>query len=133
VNDGTPARPASEVERAEAAVSLEFRYPNLWQIRLGDDLRNLLAFVPVDESNTVIYLVYAQRIAPLPVLGRIFAWLGKLGSIVILRQDKRVVREQRPVASALRMDEQLIVGDRPIVEYRKRRDALLRGDNGKVV
>ena len=50
---------------------------------------------------------------------------GKIASIIILRQDKRVVITQQPKKSALKMDEVLIMGDKPIIEYRIRREELI--------
>ncbi|MFZ4590559.1 MAG: hypothetical protein ACOYN6_06150 [Ignavibacteria bacterium] len=54
----------------------------------------------------------------------IFNYIGKVSSIVILRQDKRVVETQIPKKSELKMDELLIMGDRPVIEYRKHRNEL---------
>jgi hypothetical protein len=51
--------------------------------------------------------------------------IDKVSSIVILRQDKRVVLTQLPKKSEFKMDERLIMGDKPIIEYRKHRQKLM--------
>ena len=52
-------------------------------------------------------------------------YTGKITSIIILRQDKRVVMTQIPKKSQLKMGEHLIIGDAPIIEYRKHRQELI--------
>jgi hypothetical protein len=52
-------------------------------------------------------------------------YFGKIGSLVILRQDKRVVITQLPKKSGLKINERLIMGDKPIIEYRKHRQELI--------
>lgn len=59
-----------------------------------------------------------------PILKELFNYLGKISSIVILRQDKRIVETQLPKKSEYIMNENLIIGDRPIAEYRKHRKEL---------
>jgi hypothetical protein len=61
----------------------------------------------------------------IPLLKEFFNFIGKISSIVILRQDKRVVITQMPKKSGLKMDERLITGDKPIIEYRKHRQELI--------
>jgi hypothetical protein len=63
----------------------------------------------------------------IPVLKQLFNYIGKVSSIVILRQDKRVVLTQMPKKSEFKMDERLIMGDKPIIEYRKHRQELMKG------
>jgi hypothetical protein len=61
----------------------------------------------------------------IPILKQLFNYIGKVSSIVILRQDKRVVITQLPKKSDFKMDERLIMGDKPIIEYRKHRQELI--------
>ncbi len=121
-----PPRKPDEFDRDDAAVTLTFRFPHIWQNRISDKVRVFVAFVPVDEENSVLYLRFYQRFMRVPLLGQLVAWLGMLFSVVILRQDKRVVVNQRPVKTSLRMGEQLIAADLPIASYRQERDRLLR-------
>jgi phenylpropionate dioxygenase-like ring-hydroxylating dioxygenase large terminal subunit len=103
---------------------LQFHYPNIWQNFISDNIRAFAAFVPVDEENSIIYIRYYQNMVKFPLLKEMFNYIGKVFSIIILRQDKRVVTTQIPKKSALKMDERLIMGDKPIIEYRKHRDEL---------
>jgi hypothetical protein len=52
-------------------------------------------------------------------------YIGKIFSVIILRQDKRVVITQIPKKSGLKINERLITGDKPIIEYRKHRQELI--------
>jgi phenylpropionate dioxygenase-like ring-hydroxylating dioxygenase large terminal subunit len=124
VDDGAPPRKHTEMLPSERRPLLTFLFPNIWQNRLSDDLRIVLAFVPVDGENCVLYLRQYQRIVRAPLIRDIFNNLAKLGNIVILNQDKRVVITQRPVQTDAGMDEHLIQGDRPIILYRARRKQL---------
>lgn len=108
---------------------LQFHYPNIWQNFISDKIRAFAAFVPVDDENTVVYIRYYQRMVKIPLLKQLMNYIGKVTSLIILRQDKRVVITQLPKKSTLRMNENLISGDRPIVEYRKHREELLELNN----
>ena len=121
-----PLKP-DEIADYKKLFHLQFHYPNIWQNFISDQIRAFAAFVPVDEENTIIYIRYYQRLIKIPVLRELFNYIGKISSLVILRQDKRVVITQLPLKSELKMDERLIMGDRPIIEYRKHRQELLDG------
>ncbi|MEI6047396.1 MAG: aromatic ring-hydroxylating dioxygenase subunit alpha [Bacteroidota bacterium] len=121
-----PLKP-DEIVDYEKLFHLQFHYPNIWQNFISDKIRAFAAFVPVDEENSVIYIRYYQNLIKIPLLKQLFNYIGKLTSIIILRQDKRVVITQMPKRSELKMDERLIMGDRPIIEYRKHRDELMKG------
>ncbi|MEI6766197.1 MAG: aromatic ring-hydroxylating dioxygenase subunit alpha [Bacteroidota bacterium] len=103
---------------------LEFNFPNIWQNLISDKVRAFAAFVPVDDENTIVYIRFYQKISKLPVIRNIINWFGVRSSIIILRQDKRVVITQLPKKSEMMMDEKLIMGDAPIIEYRKYRHEL---------
>lgn len=119
-----PLKP-DEITDYKRLFHLQFHYPNIWQNFISDKIRAFAAFVPVDEENTIIYIRYYQRMVKFPILKGLFNYLGKLSSIIILRQDKRVVLTQMPKKSTIKMDERLIMGDKPIVEYRKHRQELM--------
>lgn len=119
-----PLKP-DEIENYRQLFSLQFHYPNIWQNLISDKIRAFAAFVPVDEENTIIYIRYYQRLIRIPLLKGLFNWLGKVSSLIILRQDKRVVETQIPTKSGNKMDERLIMGDKPIIEYRKHRQFLI--------
>ncbi|MGC9398275.1 MAG: Rieske 2Fe-2S domain-containing protein [Anaerolineae bacterium] len=104
---------------------LKFIFPNLWENRISEKVRVVAAFVPVDETHTLLYLRFYQKFLPLPLVGDMVARLVMPFNRLVAHQDRRVVETQRPQRSQLRGAEQLIQGDRPIVEYRRRRAELL--------
>jgi phenylpropionate dioxygenase-like ring-hydroxylating dioxygenase large terminal subunit len=124
-DDKTEPLKPDEIKDYENLFHLQFHYPNIWQNFISDKIRAFAAFVPVDNENTVVYIRYYQRMIKIPVLKQIFNFIGKISSLVILRQDKRVVITQLPKKSELKMDERLIMGDKPIIEYRKHRQELI--------
>jgi phenylpropionate dioxygenase-like ring-hydroxylating dioxygenase large terminal subunit len=123
----TPLKP-DEIVDYEKLFRLQFHYPNIWQNFISDKIRAFAAFVPVDDENTIVYIRYYQRMVNIPILKGLFNYIGKVSSIIILRQDKRVVITQLPTKSELKMDERLIMGDKPIIEYRKHRQELLQAN-----
>ncbi len=117
-----PLKPA-EMPAPQRRPFLQFIFPNLWQNWIADKLRIVVAFVPVDDENTLMYLRYYHTMR-IPVLRQLAGWIGSLANLIIERQDRRVVITQRPKPSELRMGEKLIQGDGPIIEYRRRRKEL---------
>ena len=104
---------------------LTIKMPNIWQNLISEDIRIVAAFAPIDQENTMIYLRFYQRVMKLKGLGNLIAYLGKVFSIRILRQDKAVVETQIPKKSELTMKGQnLFQADYPIIHYRKVREAL---------
>lgn len=126
VDDGKtiPLKP-DEIKNYESLFYLQFHYPNIWQNFITDKIRTTAAFVPVDDENSIIYIRYYQKLTRVPVLKHLINYFGKVLSIIILRQDKRIVTTQLPKKSTLKMDERLIIGDKPIIEYRKHRNELI--------
>ncbi len=114
----------SELPEPTHRPQLQFRFPNIWQNWIGDNLHIVIAFAPVDGENTLMYIRFYHNIH-FPVLRQIYGWLGSLGNLVIERQDKRVVITQRPHRPDLGIGEIMIQGDGPIVIYRKRRRVLI--------
>ncbi len=127
VNDDGKTAPLKpdEIKDYQNLFHLHFHFPNIWQNYISDKIRVFAAFVPVDEENSIIYIRYYQKLIRIPLLKELMNYIGKITSIIILKQDKRVVETQRPKKSELKMDEHLIMGDKPIVEYRKHRQALI--------
>ena len=125
-DDGkTLALKPDEIKDYKDFFYLQFHYPNIWQNFISDKIRAFAAFVPVDGENTIVYIRYYQKMINIPLLKQLMNYTGKIASIIILRQDKRIVVTQLPVKSELKMDERLIMGDKPIIEYRKHRQELI--------
>lgn len=127
VDDGTPPRKANELPPPVRPPYLIFNFPNLWQNRVNEDMRIVAAFAPVDEENSIIYIRYYQRIIKLPLLKNVMSYFGKLGSVYVTNQDKRIVSRQFPKRTMLKkMGEKLLQGDNAILVYRKHRHELLK-------
>jgi phenylpropionate dioxygenase-like ring-hydroxylating dioxygenase large terminal subunit len=123
-DDGQPPKRASELPEPTRRPFLQFRMPNVWQNWISDNIRIFIAFVPIDNENTLMYIRYYHKVRT-PILKQLNGWLGSLGNLVIERQDKRVVITQRPMRSDLDIGEKLIPGDNPIIAYRKKRRKLI--------
>ena len=130
VDDGSAPRQTQDIPEPETPALLHFHFPNLWQNRLGENMRVTLAFVPVDEENTKLYLRFYGRFVRVPALDRLFCRLSNLGNRIILGQDKRVVLTQQPKKTDMAMGEKLFQADRPIVAYRQRRKELIEEARG---
>jgi phenylpropionate dioxygenase-like ring-hydroxylating dioxygenase large terminal subunit len=121
-----PLRP-NEMPEPQRPALLHFIFPNIWQNRLNEDSRIVVAFSPVDDENTVLYVRMYQRVVRVPILRELFNLISLLGNRVIVRQDRRVVVTQQPKRTELKMGERLFQADRPIVMYRRRREELMEG------
>ncbi len=127
VDQGQTPKKASELPAPDPSRQhIHFIFPNMWQNYITDKLRILVAFVPVDETHTLIYLRTAQKFVKTPGIRQIVDYLSLFFSKIVLHQDERVVITQLPVKSTLHMDEKLIPGDLPIITYRQMRDKLLQ-------
>jgi phenylpropionate dioxygenase-like ring-hydroxylating dioxygenase large terminal subunit len=137
VDDGTAPRKPEELSSAGWTFRIEFIFPNLWQNHLSSQARIVIAFVPVDEAHTLLYLRFYQNSMRIPFLRDLFNRLSMPFNLIIAHQDRRVVTTQQPKPSGLRIGEKLIQGDRPIVEYRRRRQQLIeeavRSDSGSAI
>ncbi len=123
-DDGSPVKPIAKIEKPERKPSLQFRFPNIWHNWIADDIRVVIAFVPVDDENSIMYGRFYQRILKLPVVRGIMGFFGKIGSRVIACQDKQVVTRIVPKNPADTDTEHLRVSDSAIVKYRKRKKEL---------
>ncbi len=129
LDEGQKPKKPSEMPKPDRRPQLQFRYGNIWHNWIADSLRVLVAFAPVDDENTLMYLRYYHTVR-VPVLRQLMGWIGSLSNLVIERQDRRVVITQRPARSDLAIGEILIQGDSPIVLYRRIRRALIEGKEG---
>lgn len=103
---------------------IEFKFPNIWVNRLGDKFSITLAFVPVNETTTRLYLRSYRRFAKLPMLGHLVGWVMNLSNRYILNQDHDVVMSQLPI-DTLKANEEILVGsDSAIRHFRKQTEKL---------
>jgi phenylpropionate dioxygenase-like ring-hydroxylating dioxygenase large terminal subunit len=124
-DDGTPPVKPREMTRPDSEFWLEFIYPNLWQNHIGEKMRVVIAFVPVDDEHSILYLRQYQSFMRVPVLRSIVNRLSMPLNTFIAHQDRRVVVTELPKRTTLKMGEKLIQGDFPIVAYRRRREELI--------
>jgi phenylpropionate dioxygenase-like ring-hydroxylating dioxygenase large terminal subunit len=124
-NGNKKALKSTEIKDYENLFSLQFQIPNIWQNRISDKVKVFIAFAPIDDKHTKIYLRFYQSFLPVPGLGDFVASIGNIFNRIILHQDRKIVLTQLPIKSELKMDEKLIPGDLPIIQFRKRRDDLI--------
>jgi phenylpropionate dioxygenase-like ring-hydroxylating dioxygenase large terminal subunit len=134
LDDGTPALRGDQIPTPKREPFLVFIFPNLWENRIADGTRILIAFVPVNEENGILYGRYYQNQVRVPILRDIVNWFGVLASIVIANQDKSIVSLVDPKKTRLKkMGQILLPGDAAILAYRTYRDKLktLAGQAGE--
>ncbi|WP_293028116.1 aromatic ring-hydroxylating dioxygenase subunit alpha [Pandoraea sp.] len=117
---GQSPRTLAELATAAAGAppGLHFRFPALWLLNLGERQKNMIAFVPVNESTTRYYLRFYHRVRN-PLLARPLEFIMGLSNRFILNQDRRVVVTQTPRDSAHAEQDRLIGADRAIIEFRR--------------
>ena len=126
IDDGkSKALRADEMPEPTMKPLVHFKFPNIWMLRTSDAARIMVAFAPVDEENTVLYVRFYQKSLKLPLLRSLVNWFGIRGSKIIVNQDRKVVITQKPKKSELQSKELLIPGDLPIVTYRRERQRLI--------
>jgi len=125
-DDGsTPRKPTDLPPPDPHRPHLEFIFPNLWQLYIAPQMRIVVAFVPVDNVNTIFYVRSYNAFVRVPVLQQLATWFTVQYSKKIVRQDQRVVITQEPRISGLRIGEHLFQADGPILAYRRKRQELL--------
>jgi hypothetical protein len=80
----------------------------------------MLAFVPVNEQRTKLYIRTYQAFLTLPILKPLLDRLFNYQSMVILKQDKYAVISHNPNSSIHATDEKLYPSDRAIAWYRQK-------------
>jgi phenylpropionate dioxygenase-like ring-hydroxylating dioxygenase large terminal subunit len=105
---------------------IRFLFPTIWQNKFSDKARIIIAFVPVDEDNTLLYLRFIHKITRIPVFRGIISLFGRYFSKIIAHQDRRVVETQIPKKTELIMPDgdNLFPADHPIIIYRRIREEL---------
>ena len=100
---------------------IEFRFPNIWMLTIvPGKFAQMMAFVPVNENMTRLYLRGYQSFVTIPGISTIFNTIGAWQSKYILNQDKRVVLSQIPNSSLEASNEILYPSDQGIRHFRRR-------------
>jgi phenylpropionate dioxygenase-like ring-hydroxylating dioxygenase large terminal subunit len=125
LDDGSLAKTPAEIALPDLASDtgqkLEFRFPNLWQNYIDEKLRIVVAFVPVDQESSILYLRFCQGFMRVAGLRALVHAVGDRMNLVIAHQDRRVVETQIPKSAGEGRGELLFPGDAAIMEYRKMR------------
>ena len=106
---------------------IRFLFPGTWILHIAPSIRNVVAFVPIDDKHTRYYLRFYHRVR-LPVVAQLFELALGWSNRHILGQDRRVVVTQTPANSLDAVNDRFIEADRAIVAFRRRLAALLAGD-----
>lgn len=125
-DEGLPAMKPSQLPPPEGEPTIEFRFPNLWQLRIADRFKAVNVIAPVDEGQCVIYLVSYLKL-PLPkVLTRLAAKISNVFNRYVLSEDYPVINSQLPKVADLEIGERFIPADRPIAVYLQHRRNLVQ-------
>jgi phenylpropionate dioxygenase-like ring-hydroxylating dioxygenase large terminal subunit len=128
LDDGSRPLKPKELSRPVVPFHLDFIFPNLWQNHISENVRVMVAFAPVDNEHTLLYLRFYQNFLRVPLVSDLVTRLAMPYNVRIAHQDRVVVETQQPKRPMLKMGEKLVQADHPIVAYRSRREELL-GDN----
>ena len=124
---GVSAVKPSQLPTPSGPASLEFRFPNLWQLNLGPATKVVNVIAPVDDGKCVIYIRTYVKTWVSKHLTRLIAWVSNLFNLYVLSEDYSVIRSQTPKVSDLNIGERFIPADRPIAIYlQHRRDLIAR-------
>ncbi len=131
---GLPAIKPSQVPPPDQPAMLWFNFPNVWQLRLSDVLRNVIISAPIDEENVMLYVRNYQNTTKWSVLAHALTFTSNLFSRYVLSEDYAITRTQQPKKSDLNIGEHFIPGDRPIALYlRQRRDLIMAANKARPV
>jgi len=103
---------------------IRFLFPGTWMLHIGASIRNVVAFVPINERSTRYYLRFHHQVR-VPLAASLFELALGWSNRHILAQDRRVVLTQTPANSLDAADDRHIEADRAIIEFRRRLADLL--------
>lgn len=127
-DEGLPALKPTQLPPPDKPPSLEFRFPNVWMLRIAETFRIVNVIAPIEEERCLIYLRnYLRMKLPAP-MARLIGRLANVYNRRILAEDYPVIRSQRPRVSSLDAGEHFIPADRPIAVYLQHRRDLMEAD-----
>jgi phenylpropionate dioxygenase-like ring-hydroxylating dioxygenase large terminal subunit len=118
-----PIRP-SAMQKPNQPWGLCFKFPNIWMLNISEKFKITVAFAPIDDENTLMYVRGYHNFVKSPLLRRIISKIGAPMNARILKQDEAVVMTQ-PKQTGLDSGDHFIPADRPIVQYHTRRQELI--------
>ncbi len=100
--------------------SIHFKMPNIWMNTITKKFRIILAFCPIDDHQTKIYIRTYQSFLPVPVLGKAVVKFMNLTNRLVFREDSRVVNTHPSGPSTnTGANELLFSSDQPIKHFRR--------------
>lgn len=101
-----------------ARTYIEFIFPNLWINHISPKMAITMAFAPVDEGHTRLYLCTHRAFATWPPLSWLVGPAMNLANWIVLRQDHDVVMSQKPLDVREAGHERFVGSDRAIRHFR---------------
>lgn len=100
---------------------IEFRFPNIWMLTIvPGKFAQMLAFVPVSEHATRLYLRSYQSFVTIYGISKLVDKISQWQSRYILNQDREVVLSQQPQNVMEAQHEVLYQSDTAIKHFRMR-------------
>jgi hypothetical protein len=121
-----PAKKPSQMPASDKQPDLWLNFPNVWQLRLDDKIRQIIVSVPVDDEHCILYVRAYQGLVTLPGIGRALAFANNFLNRYILSEDYLITSTQRPKKADLNIGERFIPADRPIALYLQHRSELIQ-------
>ncbi len=125
---GLPALKPTQLPPPNKPADLWLNFPNMWRLRLTDQLSQVIAAAPIDDDYVHLYVRTYQRFVTAPVIGRLVAEMSNLFNRYVVKEDQEIIESQSPKISDLNIGERFIPGDRPIALYLQRRRELILGE-----
>ncbi len=105
---------------------MEFRFPNVWILRIAEKFKVVNVIAPMEEGRCLIYIRTYLRLNVPPPLARLAGRVTNIYNRRILAEDYPVIRSQRPKVAGLNIGEHFIPADRPIAVYLQHRHDLIK-------
>jgi len=129
-DEGLPAIKPTQVPPPKGLASLWFNFPNVWQLHITKQIRNIIIFAPIDDEHVMLYTRTYQKLTTIPALGHALTAFSNLFNRRVLSEDYAITKTQQPKKSDLNIGEHFIPADRPIALYlRHRRNLILAASN----
>jgi phenylpropionate dioxygenase-like ring-hydroxylating dioxygenase large terminal subunit len=116
----------ADAQKPDAPWQLCFKFPNIWMLRPTKKVLLTLAFAPIDDENTMMYIRSYHNLSKNLVVGQIISKISTFFNAKILSEDEAVVMTQTPKQGGLDSGDKYIPADRPILLYHTHRDELIR-------
>jgi phenylpropionate dioxygenase-like ring-hydroxylating dioxygenase large terminal subunit len=123
---GLPATKPSQLPRPETTPAFCFYFPNIYQLRISENLRLVIICAPINDDYVVIYMRNYQNFILLPGLSHLINRTMNIFTYYVLNEDYVIVRTQQPKKNNLNIGEQFVPSDRPIALYLSHRRELIK-------